>query len=143
ITGSSASVDRAIAAAVLFLVGKLLDHRGSSLNIVAVVAVMGIAISPVAIFDPGFLLSFGATGAILVGAPRLLARFGTKRQRKLGWRIVHAGAALLAATISAELALAPLTAALFGRVTFAGLLLNFLAIPLMGVGQSGDIAPSL
>jgi competence protein ComEC len=140
ITGSSASVDRAIAAAVLILAARLLDHRGSSLNILAVVAVMAIAGSPVALFDPGFLLSFGATAAILIGAPRLLARLGTKRQRKLPWRIAYAGAALLAATISAEVALAPLTAALFGRVTFAGLLLNFLAIPLMTVVQGGTIA---
>jgi competence protein ComEC len=140
ITGSSASVDRAIAGAVIVLAGRLLDHRGSPLNVVAAVAVMGIAAAPVALFDPGFLLSFGATTAILIGAPRALARLEPWRRRSLPWRTVAAAAALFAATLSAEIALAPLTAALFGRVTFAGLLLNFAAIPLMTVVQGGTIA---
>jgi competence protein ComEC len=46
---------------------------------------------------------------------------------------------LLVATVCAEIALAPLGAMLFMRVTFAGLLLNFAAIPLMGLVQAGSL----
>ena len=44
------------------------------------------------------------------------------------------------ATVAAEVALAPIGAALFGRVTCAGLLLNLAAIPLMTVIQAGSLA---
>jgi competence protein ComEC len=46
---------------------------------------------------------------------------------------------LLAATVCAEIALAPVSATLFGRISFAGVLLNFLAIPLMTVVQIGGL----
>ncbi len=48
--------------------------------------------------------------------------------------------AILAATICAEIVLAPVSASLFGRVTVAGLLLNFAAIPLMSVVQLAGVA---
>ena len=46
---------------------------------------------------------------------------------------------MLAATSCAEMALAPVAATLFGRVSFAGLFLNFAAIPLMTVIQVGGL----
>jgi competence protein ComEC len=46
---------------------------------------------------------------------------------------------MLAATLSAEIALLPVAASLFGRVTSAGLLLNFAAIPLMTIVQAGSM----
>ena len=71
VTGPAPSVDRAISAAVLFLAGRLIDLRGPSINILAVAATLGLSLSPMAVFDPGFLLSFGATLGILIGVPRL------------------------------------------------------------------------
>ncbi len=43
ITGPSASVDRAVAAAVVVLAGRLLDQRGPPLNVLAVAAILGAA----------------------------------------------------------------------------------------------------
>jgi competence protein ComEC len=150
ITGPSPSVDRAIAAAIVYLAGQVLEQRGPSLNILAVVAVLGLALSPVAVFDPGFILSFGATLAILVGVPRIMgAVMGAGSNRRSSSRhaiaaaaftIFRAAAGLLAATVAAELVLGPVSAALFARVTFAGLLLNFAAIPLMAVVQTAALA---
>jgi competence protein ComEC len=166
ITGSAPSVDRAISAAVLFLGGRLLEQRGPSINILAVAAMFGLASSATAVFDPGFLLSFGATLGILIGVPAAfaLAGYGGPRSAKgrsggtaesRRWRggrrpaasplaalhrLAGAAATLLAATVAAEVALAPIGAALFGRVTCAGLLLNFAAIPLMTVVQAGSLA---
>jgi competence protein ComEC len=134
IAGSSASVTRAIAAAVVYLGARLLDHRGPTLNVLAVTAVLGLAASPVAVFDPGFILSFGATLGILIGVPRMLAILRGRRR----WFVP--AIAMLVATIAAEAALIPASAAIFGRITFAGLLLNFAAIPLMTVVQAGTLA---
>ncbi len=147
ITGPAPSVDRAVSAAVLFLVGRLLEHRGPSINILAVAAMFGLAASPTAVLDSGFLLSFGATLGILIGVPRLTGPWTThaRRRSKVSIlsavrRLAGAAATMLAATVAAEIALAPIGAALFGRVTGAGLLLNFAAIPLMTVVQAGSLA---
>jgi competence protein ComEC len=143
LTGWTASVSRAVMAASVYLAGRILDHRGPALNALAVAASAGVAISPLAVFDAGFILSFGATLGILIGAPRLMpqwtARRNQTRRRELVRTMAIAGAALFVATLSAELALAPVSAAVFSRITFAGLILNFGAIPLMAVVQGGSM----
>lgn len=140
ITGPAPSVDRAIAAAIVFLSGRLLELRGPSLNVLAVAAILALAHSPAVIADPGFILSFGATLAILIGVPRLSSFFGTLLPAR--WRKVRVdlAAGVLSATLAAEIALAPLSAALFSRITAAGLVLNFAAIPLMTVVQGSSLA---
>lgn len=144
LTGAGASVSRAVTAACVYLAGRILDHRGPALNALAVAAVFGIAASPLAPFEAGFILSFGATLGILLGAPRLLkagvTRDGAPAARRLARQAAAAGAALFAGTVCAELALAPVSAALFSRITIAGLILNFAAIPLMTAVQAASIA---
>ena len=138
LTGAAPSVARAVAAAVVFLSARVFDHRGPPLNAVAVAALIGVAWTPEGVSDPGFILSFGATLAILLGTPLLLpthhSRRGAAVARLRQW-IAGSSAAVLGATVCAELALGPVAASLFGRVTFAGLILNFAAIPLMTVVQ--------
>jgi competence protein ComEC len=145
VTGPAPSVDRAISAAVLFLVARLLEHRTPPLNVLAVAAALALTVSPATVFDPGFILSFGATLGILVGVPRLpggSAARGDSARSLIGILREFAGAAvaMLRATVAAEIALAPIAAAMFGRVTIAGLLLNFAAIPLMTIVQVGSFA---
>jgi competence protein ComEC len=142
IAAGSASVERAVTAACVFLVALLLDHRGSALNIVAVAALLAIAARPVTPADGGFLLSFGATLGILLGAARMAARFrdAGSSDRRLWTTVMRLAAGILIATVCAEIALAPVAATLFSRVTVAGLLLNFAAIPLMTLVQCGSMA---
>ena len=149
IAASGASVSRAVTVAAVMLTARALDRRGSSLNAVGVAAAVAVAWSPVVVFDAGFLLSFGATVGILLGVPPLSAVLdGRNAQSRLGtptatrlWRRLRTSAWLLsAATISAEVAVAPVGAAFFSRVPLAGLLLNFAAIPLMTCIQIGGLA---
>jgi competence protein ComEC len=144
LAGGGASVSRAITAACVYLAGRMLDHRGPALNALAVTAVFGVAASPLAPFDAGFVLSFGATLGILLGTsrligPDLLHQRGTGVRRFLR-RAAAAAAALFAATVCAEVALAPVAAVLFSRITLAGLVLNFAAIPLMTIVQAASMA---
>jgi competence protein ComEC len=143
LTGSSASVSRAVTAASIYLAGRILDHGGPPLNALAVAAVAGMALSPLSVFDAGFILSFGATLGILLVASRIVPRFAVGRDRtaprRLARAIAAAAAALFAATVSAELALAPVGAVVFSRITFAGLILNFAAIPLMAIVQAASM----
>jgi competence protein ComEC len=151
IAASGASVSRAVTVAAVMLTARALDQRGSSLNAVGVAAAVAVAWSPVVVFDAGFLLSFGATVGILLGVPRLSAVLdGRAARRRAGTphttstrllrRLRTSAWLLCAATVAAEVAVAPVGAAFFSRVPLAGLLLNFAAIPLMTCVQVGGLA---
>ena len=134
LAGLTASVHRAVMAAVAYLLGRLIDQKGRTINILAAVAVGAVAESPLVVVDSGFLLSFGATLGILMIVPVL-----ESSSHPVRWTTVRAVAAVLFATVAAEVALTPIAALLFSRVTFAGLFLNFAAIPLMTIVQIGSM----
>ncbi len=161
LTGGSPSVARAVAAASVFLAGRVLDHRGPALNALAVAAVAAVALSPAVVFDAGFILSFGASLGILLGTPRMPGLSARRSPHEHGGRssglqtpswatdrlwsragraLVTGALALLGATVGAEAAILPVTAAVFSQVTFAGLALNFAAIPLMAIVQGASMA---
>ena len=138
--GLAPSVLRATLAGIVYLAGRATDHRGAALNAIGVAAATAAVSAPLTLLDPGFILSFGATLAIVVGATQIAHRYQTRKRAPRGLRrfvraCAGAALALLGATVCAEIALAPIGARLFGRVSFAGLLLNFLAIPLMALIQ--------
>lgn len=141
VAAGAASVSRAVTVAIVVLAARALDHRGAPLNALALASLLAAAWSPVVALDPGFVLSFGATLGILLGVPRLqaLRPIAHDASRASRW-LIGSIVALGAATVSAEAALAPVGATLFGRVPLAGLVLNFLAIPLMTVVQIGGMA---
>jgi competence protein ComEC len=118
--------------AVVYFGGRALDHRSSAVNTLFVVAALLVAVAPLSAADPAFVLTFGATLAILLVGP-----LGITRNRA---RPIQAAVALLTASTAAEAALFPVSAMVFSRVTFAGLALNFLAIPLMAVAQIAGMA---
>jgi competence protein ComEC len=141
--GFAPSVLRATLAGVVYLAARATDHRSAALNAVGVAAAAAAVAAPLTLLDPGFVLSFGATLAIVIG----VARIGSPpRVRERKWhrvwldRLFYGARMLFAATICAELALAPVGARLFGRVSAAGLLLNFAAIPLMSIIQIAGLA---
>ncbi len=127
VVAGGASVSRAILVAVLFFLARAMDHRVDPLHGVAVAAGALVASDPLSIADPGYLLSFGATAAIVVLAPLV---------RERPWPLpVVTIASMWLASAAAELALLPMTAFFFGRITLAGLVLNFAAIPAMALAQ--------
>ncbi len=134
LVGGGSSVVRATQMAVLYLMARAVDHRARPYNSIGASAATTCALDPLSVCDAGAWLTYGATAAILAGAPLLLARV---RATSLA---VRAPAGLFAASVSAELALFPVSALVFSRVTAAGLLLNFAAIPLMSVVQAGGMA---
>lgn len=138
LVGDEASVTRATAAAVIVLGGRLLDQRTPALNVLAATAAGVGLVSPLAVRDPGFLLTFGATLGIVLGAARVTAALRRGGDSPPTW--AAAPLALFAATLCAEAVLLPVGAALFGRVSFAGLILNFAAIPLMTLTQVAGLA---
>ncbi len=127
LVAGGASVSRATFMAVVYFAGRALDLRGPPLNGLALAAGVLAVANPLAIADPAFLLTFGATTAILLVVPDRVFT---------AWpRPIAAAATLILASAAAEAALLPIGATLFSRVTFAGLALNLIAIPLMAVAQ--------
>ena len=133
VVGGDPSVSRAVTAAACYLGAALAGLVPSPLATVRTVAIMLTIADPLIVCDVGAWLSFGATTGILLIAPRLanvVAAPGLVRPLIL----------LMSATCAAELALAPIAAAVFNRVTLAGLLLNVVAIPAMAIVQIGGLA---
>jgi competence protein ComEC len=160
LVGGGASVDRATLMAVTYFGARAFDHRSPTLNALALVSGLLVATAPLSIADPGFLLTFGATLAIVIVVPVVAtitaepaerASFDKLRMSARGEPVepraviasavvIRPLAAMLVASIAAEAVLFPIGAVLFSRVTFAGLGLNFLAIPLMGLAQIAGMA---
>ncbi len=73
LVGHEASVAPATAAADIVLGAGLLDHRTPPVNVLAMAAIGIVLVSPLAVFDPGFLLTFWATLGIVLGVSRVAA----------------------------------------------------------------------
>jgi competence protein ComEC len=130
--GGGASVTRATLMAVIYLLGRAVDLVGAPVNTLAVALAVILAVDPLGIADPGLQLTVGATLALVVVLSHV---------RWTGWPPILRAVGLLGlSSVVAEVALLPVGAAWFSRVTVAGLLLNFAAIPLMAVVQLAGMA---
>ena len=144
VVGPEPSVARATFTAVTFLLARAADLRTRPLNTLALAGACLVAASPGQLADPGFQLTFGATLGILAGLPRLAGSAAVSTVVDAlaapGRPAARAAILLLGATICAEAALLPIAATWFSRISLAGLLLNFAAIPLMTVTQLAGMA---
>ncbi|MGH9199840.1 MAG: DNA internalization-related competence protein ComEC/Rec2 [Vicinamibacterales bacterium] len=125
VAGGSASVVRATTMAVIYLSLRLIDQRTAPAHAMALTAAFVLLVTPLAIVDVGFWLTFGATVAIVAGVARM--------PLPSPWTRVPL--ALVLASLSAEAAVMPIGALVFQRVTIAGPLLNLAAVPCMGLVQ--------
>jgi len=126
VVAAGPSVWRATAMAVLYLVARAVDHRTPAWQAIAAAAALMVVVEPLDVRDAGFILTFGATAALVESARGLKSR---------NWLLSS-----LVASLAVEAALMPAAASLFSRVTVAGVGLNLLAVPLMGVVQIAGMA---
>jgi len=136
LAGAPASAVRATAMAALLMGGALAQRPASSLNALGAAAVGLLLWRPAQLFEAGFQLSFAAVGAIVLLAPV------TQQALPRSWQDGPLRGAVAASTITtaaATLGTLPVLLAHFGRVPFAGLLLNLWAIPLTGVALLGGL----
>lgn len=119
--------------AVIYLTVQLCDHRTRPINVAALTGAFLFCAYPLQAVDAGFALTFGATLGILAGVPKFAGLLPVSP-----W--LRAPVALLVASLCAEIALLPVGAFVFSRVTFAGLIVNFAAIPLMTIAQIAGMA---
>ena len=132
VVGGEPSVTRAVIAAVIYLLLRLIGISPRPVNLLGIVAVVCVLIEPMAVIDVGAWLSFGATFGLIVVLPRLLDIV-----RVPVWNWLRAA---LLATVAAEVLIMPVTAGVFSRVGIAGVVLNLVAIPAMAVVQCAGLA---
>jgi competence protein ComEC len=134
LVGGGSSVTRATVMAVTVLAARALSQRTRVFNALAVAGGVGLVVNPLTIFDPGTWLTYGASCAIAMASAAGAARLAARPL----W--IRLAAGVFVASLAAELALFPVSAFVFSRVTAAGLIVNFAAIPLMTLVQVGGLA---
>ena len=135
IATSGPSVWRATAMAIVYLSARLLDHRAPPRQAIALTAAVMAVVAPLDVVNPGFVLTFGATCALLESARWIGGRAGAATGTLNTNRIRRWTVASIGASIAVEVVLIPVSAGSFSRVTLAGPILNLAAVPLMAVAQ--------
>jgi competence protein ComEC len=121
LVGGDVPVVRAVLMAAAVLIGRALERDADAANLLGLTALALVAERPSCVRDVGFQLSFAATlGILLLLGPlsRGLPKLPLRAELALG------------ASLAAQLALSPILAASFHRLTPAALLLNVAAVPL-------------
>lgn len=118
------SVLRATIMALAFLFGKLIWRNVNLLNTLSIAAFFLLLLNPFNLFSLGFQLTFAATFSIILFFPKIITHLP-----RLPLRISE----IFALSLTAQLGVLPLIVLRFNRVTFSSLLLNFAAIPLVGL----------
>jgi len=116
VTGFSASVVRSGLMALLGLWAYALDRQKDLLTALAAAALPILIVSPHALFDAGFQMSFAAAGGVLLLTPL----FSPLLPLRPPWRD------LAAASLAAQLSLAPLIAWYFNLLSPAGIVVGIL-----------------
>lgn len=128
LTGNAWATRRAFLMGGLVTVLVLANRRTRPFSLLATVALCLLVCDPLALFQPGFQLSFTGVGGLLAWLPRWRQPVDGL-PRPLRWVLM-----LLLTTLAASLATAPATLWHFHLFAPAGLVTNLLAIPLVACG---------
>jgi competence protein ComEC len=144
-TGGRASVVRAGVMMSALMLGPLVQRESDGLNSLGFAAVVILLVKPLDVYDAGFQLSFAAAGAIILFVPRvrdwaaerwhLRPEPGVALPRWREWlnSVVLRSVELLALSIAAYLAVAPLTACYFHRFAPLSFIPNVGVVVLIGL----------
>nr|WP_239058376.1 ComEC/Rec2 family competence protein [Aliiroseovarius sp. PrR006] len=131
LSGGAVATTRAFIMVTTMFVAILFDRRALTLRAVAMAAMIVLILTPEALVEPGFQMSFAATTALVAVFAwiRDRSRNGTPR-RLPGW--LRPVLAVVISSAVAGLATAPIGAAHFNQVSHYGLVANLLSVPIMG-----------
>jgi competence protein ComEC len=118
------SVIRAALMTLIYLLSKACGVKYDILSSLSLAALVILVLSPLMLFDAGFLLSFFSVLGIIFLYPSII---------KLFKFLPKAIASLLSLSISVQFFIIPLTVCFFGYFAPASLILNLLVIPLISI----------
>lgn len=135
VCGFSASVVRATVTCLVCYVAALIGTESDFLNALGLAAIVVLLLTPTALLEVGFQLSFAAClGIALLSRPfhKLFApKKAAERPFTVSERLREKAASFLSLTLSAQLATAPVSLTAFGYLSGWALLLNCLFVPLV------------
>ncbi|MBQ2696011.1 MAG: DNA internalization-related competence protein ComEC/Rec2 [Clostridia bacterium] len=141
--GASPSVVRAAVMSVLSMVAYVCYRKADALTSLGFSAGIIALLNPFAVFDTGFILSFAATlGILLFAGPMQGYLFRVFRLTKRRGRIAKAIKGVVATfcvTLSVQIFMLPITAALFGYVSLWSFITNIVASPILAVLLVGGL----
>ncbi|MDY6855411.1 MAG: DNA internalization-related competence protein ComEC/Rec2 [Thermodesulfobacteriota bacterium] len=138
VSGFGVSTFRATIMIMTFLIAIVIDRQRDMYNTLALAAFIILVISPSAIFDVSFQLSFASVLAILYLVPRLLSYFSWIRPLSCKFypyltEVVSKYIGLLVlVSIAATLGTVPIAAYYFHRVAPFGFISNIAVVPIVG-----------
>ncbi len=127
LTGMSASVVRSAIMLTVYALLALGHRQKMSVNTLAFTAIVMLLVTPKALFDVGFQMSFMAVFSILLFVPLFYRPFSAEylmTHRAVSWLW-----GIVAVSVAAQIGVVPLIAYYFGRFSCYFLLTNFIVIP--------------
>ncbi len=140
VTGLPASVVRAVVMAILFMIGTTFQRSSHSLNTLGAAVFILLTFRPPHLFEPGFQLSVGAVAAIITLQPRFSSMLEMPGD---GVRLGSFLRSSLAVSLAAAAGTLPVLLVHFGSVSFAGLFLNTVAVPLTSVTLASSVTTAV
>jgi len=131
LAGMSPATQRAVVMVVVFLCTFLVDREYEALNTLAAAALVLLFLSPGALFDLSFQLSFAAVASVVCGM-RLLGGRHPGHKRPSGWK--RKVLLFCMVSVCAIVGTLPLAAARFHWVSCIAPLTNPIFVPLVGFG---------
>lgn len=127
LVGMSTSVVRSAVMLTVYALLAIGHRQKMSVNTLAFTAIIMLLVSPQALFDVGFQMSFMAVFSILLFTPLFYRPFSS--EYLMTHRLVKWLWGMVAVSIAAQIGVAPLIAYYFGRFSCLFLLTNFIVIP--------------
>ncbi|MDC7289813.1 DNA internalization-related competence protein ComEC/Rec2 [Blautia schinkii] len=132
-TGASVSTMRAVCMFLLSVGAKILGRIYDMMTALAIAAILILADCPAYLYSSSFLLSFGAVLGIGVVSPLLIKLMGTEK------KLIKA----LLGSLSVQITTLPVMLWFYGEVSVAGVFLNLVVLPTVGVVLASGVAAVL
>ena len=133
LTGSSASVVRAVVMAIVVLAARLFERKSDVINSLAVSAIAILMVDARQLFMPGFQLTFMAVLSIVILYPRFYAFMNKLVGKGAKHRLVNNIIQLACLSLAASVGTLPFTAYYFGKIPLVGLLANLVVVPMSDI----------
>lgn len=121
LTGAAASTVRAGIMVTLHALSLMLYREPLPFNQLALAALLILVVSPLDLFDVGFIMSFGAVISIFMYSPLIMLKVENKIVRWL--------CATVCISVSAQIGVAPVLAYVFGQISPYFLISNLVIVP--------------
>lgn len=134
ISGNEVATQRSYVMTAVVLCAVLIDRPALTLRAIALAALVVLTLTPEALVQPGFQMSFAATIALVASFEALRTRAwwqATQTDRR--WRLLKPLLGLAMSSLVAGTATAPISAFHFNIGAPYGLVANMLAVPMMGI----------